>query len=97
MSKVRVNLYLEKGPLERFRAALGATGQTLSGYVNHVIREDVEVLELVAQGGDRQQVAQRVKEKTVDKLTDSLATEFGKLADFMRMIQDESEGKEHEV
>jgi hypothetical protein len=42
-------------------------------------------------------VAQRVKEKTVDKLTDSLATEFGKLADFMRMIQDESEGKEHEV
>lgn len=96
MAKTRVNLTLDTEPLERFRVALAATGQTLSGYFNHVIREDVEVFELVAQGGDRQKVAQMVKEKTVGKLTDSMAAEYGKLADFMRMIQDESEGKEHE-
>ncbi len=97
MAKTRVNLTLDAEPLERFRAALEATGQTLSGYVNHAIREDVELLELVAQGGDRKKVAQAVKEKTVDKLTDSLADEFAKLSDFMRMIRDESEGKEHET
>jgi metal-responsive CopG/Arc/MetJ family transcriptional regulator len=96
MPRSGVNLYLDEELFQRFKTALQeSTGQSVSQYIEHAMREDLELIELAAKTKDRQKVAQLAKEKTVSKLTDELSDQFSKLSDFLRIISDEAEGKEH--
>lgn len=90
MAKVRLNLYLDAELVERAKAALGAINSSVSEYVEHALRSDIDALELAADSSDPQKIAQAVERGMID----TLARELANLAENMRTVSEAARGKE---